>query len=84
MVLLVLKLVHYTLTHVSNVFAMLERNPVLLVQVLAMASHLLEEDLAGLLVDIVECLLLVVTVSLGQGHLGLDSICCVPAHRHFI
>ena len=80
--LLLLELLHDSAAQISDVLSRLEGNSQFLVYVLAVASQLLDEDLGGLLVDVVQRLLLVIHV--GSGQLDLDGVVSAPAHRQTV
>ena len=80
--LLLLELLHDSAAQISDVLSRLEGNSQFLVYVLAVASQLLDEDLGGLLVDVVQRLLLVILV--GSGQLDLDGVVSAPTHRQTV
>ena len=56
--LLIVEGIHELLSHFSYVFANFHRVSVLFVEMLTIHSHLLEKELRGLLIDVVECRLM--------------------------
>lgn len=75
---------HDAFAHVSDVLPRLESDIVLFVQVLAMGTHLLDEDLSRLFVYCIKCLFLVVLVSLGELGQLFDGLGGAPAIRQLV